>query len=214
MGNATIVEVMPEEEIKEQKESSPDRFRRLRNLPWRKIGLGFLLVLATAVAFGIGYFTVFLWERYSTSGSSESVSTENWEVYKSEVYGLGLRYPADWEAEEIKSSLVIFRPEVGEGEDTPREYISLIVASNTKRGKTLCENDQTKCSFYANEIFGERISTPESEVIFFAHGDNDFTLTLFKYGGADFTSIFEQIGESARFVNASKENTDGDAQNN
>lgn len=209
-----MVEVMPEEEIKEQKESSPDCLRRLRNLPWRKIGLGFLLILTTAVVFGIGYFTVFLWERYSTSGSSESISTENWEVYKSEAYGLGLKYPADWEAEEIKSSLVIFRLEVGEGEDAPREYISLVVASNTKRGETSCEKDQTKCSFYANGIFGERISTPESEIIFFAQGNNDFTLTLFKYEGPDFTSIFEQIGESIRFVNASKENTDGDAQNN
>lgn len=205
---------MLKEKTKEQEEVSIDRFRRLRNFPWKKVGLALLLILITAVVFGIGYFAVFLWERYSISGSSESISTENWKVYKSEVYGLGLRYPADWEAEEIKSSLVIFRPEVGEGEDAPQEYISLIVASNTKRGETSCEKDQTKCSFYVNEIFGERISTPESEIIFFAQGNNDFTLTLFEYGGLDFTSIFEQIGESIRFVNASKENTDGDAQDN
>ena len=173
-----------------------------RRITWRRVGLSFLFILATAVVFAAGYLAVILLQKYFPGSSLASPNPyENWLVYRSETYGLGLRYPDNWEAAEVKTSFVTFHQKAQqEGEVLPKDYVSLAVASNANRGKTACEKDQSACSFYANGIYGDHIVTPESETIFFANGKNDFTLTWNKYGEADHTAIFEEMGKSLRFV--------------
>jgi len=171
-------------------------------ITWRKVGRGFLFVLATAVVFSTGYLAVVLWQRYApTSFLNGPNPYENWLVYRSETHDLGLRYPDSWEATEVSTSLITFQPKIQqEGEVLPKDYISLSVSANAGRGKNACENDQSACSFYANDIYGERITTPEKEIIFFTKGENDFTLAWSKYGEADLAVIFEEMGKSLRFI--------------
>jgi hypothetical protein len=114
---------------------------------------------------------------------------------------LGLRYPDSWEAEEVNPSFVVFHQAAQtEGEILPEDYVSLVVSPSTGREPTACEQDQSACSFYANGIYGDRITTPESESVFFTKEGNDFTLTWSKYGEADYAAIFEEMGKSLRFV--------------
>ena len=189
-------------EISGEEEKATDSVKPKRRITWRRVGLSFLFILATAVVFSAGYLAVVLWQRYApTSFLAGPNPYENWLVYRSETYDLGLRYPDNWEAVEVNSVLVTFQPKPAvAGEVLPKDYISLTVASNANRGKTACENDQSECSFYANDIYGERITTPEKEIIFFAKGENDFTLTWNKYGEADHAVIFEEMGKSLRFI--------------
>ncbi len=188
-----------------------------RRIPWRKVGLGSLFVLATAVALATGYFAVLLWQHYFPSSFITTPNPyENWSVYRSEAYGLGLRYPDGWEATEVSLTLVVFRPKKVGTEALPRDYIDLSVSSNAARAKTACENDRSACSFFANDIYGEQTITPDGEMIFFSRDGNDFGLTLYKYGEADlastaeggaskygeadYASIFEEMGKSLRFT--------------
>ncbi|NIT03739.1 hypothetical protein GTO10_02285 [Candidatus Saccharibacteria bacterium] len=195
-------------EVEEQKTKG------LKKFSFKKIGLIALFVVGTVAAFGVGYAASLLWERVVTLSFEETpkISYEGWQVYKNETYGLGLRYPIDWEVQEVDSGFVVFRPKVEEGSTPPKEYVDLKVSSNENRGVTACEADQSSCSFHTNGIFGERISTPEAEIIFFSQGENDFTLSLFKYGEADFLEIFEAMGDSLRFVTLATEGTQ-DGQN-
>lgn len=180
--------------------------RGFSRVPWRKIGRAALFVFATLIVAGLGYLAVWAWQRYLPfSSEPESLLTESWQVYKSETYGLGLRYPTDWEATEVKPELIVFKPQSVEGEEGPSEYMDLAVESNENRGITACEEDQIKCSFHTNGIFGERIATPEAEIVFFSHGDNDFTVTLYKYDQTDLLAIFEEMVDSLRFVTGSSE---------
>ena len=180
-----------------------------RRINWRKIGLGFLFVLATAAALAVGYLAVILWQHYLPGSFLTGPNLyENWRVYRSETYALGLRYPENWEASEVDPSLVIFKPAVAEGETPLKDYVSLRVSSDKNRGETACEKDHNACSFFANDIYGERITTPESETIFFAKGENDFFLTWSKYSEADFAVIFEEIGKSLRFVTEESSGSD------
>ena len=172
-----------------------------REFPWRRIGLGLLFVLVTVVVFSLGYLVVLLWQDYFSNSPVSPNPYENWSVYRSGTYGLGLRYPVGWEVTGASSSLIVFQLKKEAGTAvSPRDYVDLSVSPTGKRTKNACEKDQTACSFYANGIFGERILTPESEAIFFSQGKNDFTLTLHKYGDADFSSIFDEMGKSLRFV--------------
>ena len=198
-------EISLEEEDKE-KDAKPVKPKH-RTI-WRRVGLSFLLILATAAVFAAGYLAVILWQRYFPGSFLAGPNPyENWLVYRSENYGLGLRYPDNWEATEVSASFVTFhqKPQQ-EGEVLPKDYVSLAVASNAKRGKTACETDQSACSFHANGIFGDRSSTPKQEVIFFSKDGNDFILTWFEYGEVDYASIFEEMGKSLRFT--TPENTD------
>jgi len=189
-----------------------------RKLTWRKAGLAFLFVLVSAAVFASGYLAVILWQRYFPDSFLTGPNPyENWLVYRSEAYELGLRYPDNWEVEEVNSDFAVFRQKAQtEGEVLPKDYVSLTMAANALRGKTACENDQSACSFHANGIFGDRITTPESETIFFSKGENDFTLAWAKYGevdkdggagfdsstdgGASYAAIFEEMGKSLRFI--------------
>lgn len=196
-------------EISGEEEKPAQVIKPSRKIPWRKLGLGLLFLLATAAVFAAGALAVPLLQRYLPGSFLLGPDPyENWLVYRSETYGLGLRYPVNWEAEEVKPSFVVFHQKPAqEGGALPKDYLSLAVASNAARGQTVCEKDQSKCSFYANGIYGERITTPESEIIFFAKGENDFTLTWHKYGEADFTEIFTEMGKSLRFVTESQNET-------
>ncbi|OGC59538.1 hypothetical protein A2890_01010 [candidate division WWE3 bacterium RIFCSPLOWO2_01_FULL_53_14] len=173
-----------------------------RKLTWRKAGLAFLFVLVSAAVFASGYLAVILWQRYFPDSFLTGPNPyENWLVYRSEAYELGLRYPDNWEVEEVNSDFAVFRQKAQtEGEVLPKDYVSLTMAANALRGKTACENDQSACSFHANGIFGDRITTPESETIFFSKGENDFTLAWAKYGEASYAAIFEEMGKSLRFI--------------
>lgn len=194
-----------EEKVPEPVEVKPVKSRRRIN--WRKVGLGSIFTLATATAFAGGYFGVWAWQ-YNFPGSFLTGPNpyENWLVYRSETYGLGLRYPDNWEATEVKPSYVVFRQKAQtEGEVLPKDYLNLTVASNAKRGKTACEENKSKCSFYANGIYGDRSSTPNQEVIFFSQDGKDFTLIWNKYGVVDYAVIFEDIGKSLRFTTPEQE---------
>jgi len=176
-------------------------------IPFRKIGRGLLFVLATVLLGGAGYAGAYFVDDYLGRETVE-YQKSNSQVYKSEVYNLGMRYPLDWEVEEIKPTLVVFTPVVEEGSAQPKEHLSLRVASNAARGATACETDQTACSFHANGIFGERITTPDEESVFFSKNGEDFTLTLHKYGENDFSDVFDNVIESLRFTSAAEEGDD------
>lgn len=198
---------MDSEEKKVIRSYEVKEIRPKRRINWQKVGRGFLFVLATAAAIAGGYLAVVLWQYYFPKSFLIGPNLyENWQVYRSETYLLGLRYPNDWEVIEVGDSLAVFRPIAVEGQAFPKDYISLQVSSNKNRPPTACEKDQDACSFFANDIYGERIITPESETIFFAKGENDFFLTWSKYGEADFAVIFEEMGKSLRFT--TPENTD------
>jgi len=166
------------------------------------------------LSFLAGYFSLDWYLQASGRGTESESKYADWQVYKSETYGFGLRYPNDWEAKEVKPEFTVFEPQSDESfdsaqdkeeENAPSEYISLTVASNKNRGKTLCEEDQSKCSFHTNGIFGERITTSEIESVFFSHGENDFTITLHKYDSAaevieGYIVILEEMAESFRFT--------------
>ena len=204
-----------EKEDLESKGSSSDKPVKSpndRSFPWRSIFLSFVFFVATIAVAGIGYFLVPVWEFYfAPLGKQPSNLLEDWEVYKSETYNLGLRYPNTWEVTEVNSALIIFKlKKSDESEDVSQEYVSLVVTSNVSRAKTLCEEDQRKCSFHANGIFGELIITPGVEIIFFSRREDDFTLTLHKYGGTDLAATFGEIGESLRFVVNDQENDNED----
>ena len=93
-------EISPEEEV----EVKPKR-----KITWRRVGLSFLFILATAVVFAAGYLAVILLQKYFPGSSLASPNPyENWLVYRSETYGLGLRYPDNWEAAEVKTSFATF----------------------------------------------------------------------------------------------------------
>lgn len=178
---------------------------KFRSIPWRKIGWGLLVFGLMLLSFLGGFLLMNWYLRVSESEPSIEQKYVDWQVYKNKTYGFGLRYPNDWEVKEIKPRFIIFRPQPIEGSKRPSEYINLVLTSNKKRGKTLCEEDQSKCSFYTNGIFGERTTTPELESVFFAHGENDFTLTLHKYGSAaevieGYITIFEEMANSFRFT--------------
>ncbi len=191
--------------------------RRFGAISWRKVGLAFLL-LGLAVILFLGGYLVGNWcFGEEEVGILHPAAFSDQRVYKNELYGLGLRYPKDWEAEEVTASLITFTPPAastegaGEGSTdqepaTPaREYISLTVSSNALRGKTACEEDQAQCSFYANGIYGARTSTPETESIFFSRGTNDFLFSLFRYECSDeewtdYITIFEEMADSLRFT--------------
>lgn len=187
----------------EQEEKDSDQVKKPNSkITWRRVGLSFLFILATAAAFAGGYFGVWAGQYYFPKSFLTGPNPyENWLVYRIETYSLGLRYPDNWEAAEVNSSFITFQPKPQqEGEVLPKDYLSLSAASNAQRGRTACEEDQAACSFYANGIYGERITTPESEIIFFAKGENDFTLTWSKYGEADYATIFKEMGKSLRFT--------------
>ncbi len=168
---------------------------------WRRLGIGVLFLAASALAFALGYFGVWAWQRYFPAALGPIVNLyEDWQVYKSETYALGLRYPEGWEALEVNPAFVIFRVKAKEGEAVLKDYVSLTISSNATRGKTACEDDRSKCSFSANDIFGERFSSPEEEVIFFSKDTNDFTLKWHRYGEVDFAEFFEEMGKSLRFT--------------
>ena len=140
-----------------------------------------------------GYLSLDWYLQASGRGTESESKYADWQVYRSETYGFGLRYPNDWEAKEVKPEFTVFKPQSDESSDSaqgkeeenaPSEYISLMVASNKNRGKTLCEEDQSKCSFHTNGIFGERTTTSEIESVFFSHGENDFAITLHRYDSA------------------------------
>ncbi|MEX0887994.1 MAG: hypothetical protein WDZ67_01310 [Patescibacteria group bacterium] len=194
----------PEISLEEENNPKEDKAKPRRRINWRKIGLGFVLFLATLAVFAAGYLAVILWQKYFPDSFLTGPDPyENWQVYRSETHSLGLRYSDSWEAGEVNANFVVFRQKAqAEGEVLPKDYVSLAVISNANRGKTACENDQSACSFFANDIYGDRIITPESETIFFSKGENDFTLTWWKYGedGASYASIFEEMGKSLRFV--------------
>lgn len=201
---------MDSEEEKEKEVTSSYEVKEIqpkRVINWRKIGLGFLFFLATVAALALGYLAVFLWQYYFPGSFLTGPNPyENWQVYRSETYLLGLRYPENWEITEVSKDLMVFRPVAVEGQTSPKDYVSLRVSSNKNRAQTACEKDQSACSFLVNDIYGERILTPESETIFFSKGKNDFSLTWSKYGEADFAAIFEEMGKSLRFT--APENTD------
>ena len=195
--------------VKRSYESKEIETKPKRRVTWRRAGLALLFILATAVVFSAGYLAVVLWQRYVPASFLAGPNPyENWLVYRSETHGLGPRYPDNWEATEANTSLITFQPKAQqEGEILPKDYVSLSVSSNAARGKTACESDQSACSFFANDIYGERITTPEKEIIFFAKGENDFTLAWNKYGEADYAVIFEEMGKSLRFI--TEENQEG-----
>ena len=180
----------------------------LSSLSWRKIGLALVLVLLTFLVAFLGYLTIWAWQRYLAPLSGVPDRFDGWQVYRSEVYpadggtsdalsgafSLGLRYPKDWEAKEVKASFVTFIP------SGPRDYVTLTTQPTSERPKSECEKDKTECSFYTHGIYGEKTITPETETVFFSHEGNDFTLTLFKYGDADFSPIFEEMSKSLRFI--------------
>jgi hypothetical protein len=202
---------MPEKS-EEEKTSKPDPKNKKR-FNWRKVGLWALFVLSTVLVFCLGYFSVSFWDNYFNRGSYlvNGGTNENWQIYKSEDFGFGLRYPVDWQATEVKKSLVIFKPVTGEEEQTSKEYLSLKITATGSRAETSCEKDQSKCSFYANEIFGDKTVTPDGEIIFFSNRKNDFVFTLHKYGGADLVDTFEDISQSLRFVSGSEEEENAEA---
>jgi len=178
---------------------------KFKAVPWRKIGWGLLVFGLMVLSFLGGYLAMNWYLQVSKPKSRIGQEYADWKVYKSKTYGFGLRYPKDWEAKEIKPRFIIFRPQPIEGSKRPSEYVNLVLTSNKKRGKTLCEEDQSKCSFYTNGLFGERATTPEIESVFFAHGEDDFTLTLYKYDSPaevieNYITIFEGMAESFRFT--------------
>jgi hypothetical protein len=172
-----------------------NKFKRYLPIP--------LIALLMALAGFGGFKAAEFWrDRTGTSGETEN-KYEGWSVYKSEKYNLGLRYPSDWTVSVVSVGLIVFRPPQ---EFAAKDHVILSVASGKGRSATACEKDQTKCSFYANDIWGTRATTPETEVVFFSHEDSDFTLTLNKYTTAADTlsslvSTFEDMAASARFVN-------------
>lgn len=181
-------------------------------IPFRKIGQVLLFLLATALLGGAGYMGVSLAQEYLGREAVE-YQKANSQVYKSETYHLGMRYPLDWEVEEVKPTLAIFTPAVEEGEAKPREYLSLKVSAAGKRGPTGCEKDQAACSFHANGIFGDRISTPDEETVFFSKNGSDFTITLHRYSAeVDFLPVFEGLTESLRFTSAAEAGEDGEGE--
>lgn len=215
---------------------------RFGEIPWRKAGLGFLVFGLMVIFFFGGYLSVNWYLRASEDETKIERKYADWQVYKLCLLGsaraepskseicFGLRYPKDWEAKEVKPEFTIFKPQVVESPDTAqdkeepaKEYISLTITSNKYRGKTLCEEDQSQCSFHTDGIFGERITTSEAEIIFFARGENDFTLTLYKYDSAaevvegynpseakglrrqgesrdSYITVFEEMAKSFRFT--------------
>lgn len=181
---------------------------RFKAIPWRKTGLGLFVFVLMVLAFLGGHLSMDWYLRASESADWQVMNQNkfgSWQVYKNETYGFGLRYPKDWEAEEVKPGFIVFKPQVAEGGEPVKEYISLAVTSNKNRGKTVCEEDQSQCSFHTNGIFGERITTPETEIVFFAHGENDLTLTLYRYDSSDevwegYVTIFEEMAKSFRFT--------------
>ena len=184
-------------------------------IPFRKIGLGFLFVLATALLAVAGYLGTYFLKDY-LGRKPEQYRESNSQVYKSETYNLGMRYPVDWDSQEIKPALVIFTPVVEEGETPPKEYLSLRAASSAQRPATACEQDPAECSFHANGIFGDRITTPDGESVFFTKNGSDFTVALHRYGGIAesrytddyFTTVFEGLTESLRFTSAAEKEED------
>ncbi|PIS12307.1 hypothetical protein COT70_01605 [candidate division WWE3 bacterium CG09_land_8_20_14_0_10_47_33] len=178
---------------------------KIKAVPWRKVGLGFLVFALVVLSFLGGYLAM-NWYLGKKAAKPEAVDQyAGWQTYESKSYNFTLRYPQDWKAEEVKPTFILFSPQVSEEEENPQEYILLRIASNKTRGKTLCEEDQSKCSFHTNGIFGERTTTPETESVFFAHGENDFLLTLFKYKTdpgiiTNYITVFEEMAESFRFV--------------
>jgi len=139
-----------------------------------------------------------------------SLLFSDYNVYKNDVYHLGLRYPNDWSVREITPSVVVFEPPEGQGveagsQESVQEHAVLSIVSNESRAKTACEEDQRQCSFHANGIFGDRITTPETETIFFSRGTSDFTFTLYRYNCSDevwedYVAVFEEMGASIRFT--------------
>jgi len=180
----------------------PDLVEPKRKITWRKVGRAFLFILASVLVFLAGYLAMVLWQRYVPGSFLTGPSPyENWLVYRSENYDLGLRYPDNWEATEVNASLVTFQPKPQqEGEVLPKDYLGLTISPSGSRTETACEKEETECSFHANGIFGDRSSTPEQEVIFFSKAGNDFTLTWYKYGEADYAPVFEEMGKSLRFT--------------
>uniref|UniRef100_A0A831Z0P3 Uncharacterized protein n=1 Tax=candidate division WWE3 bacterium TaxID=2053526 RepID=A0A831Z0P3_UNCKA len=172
--------------------------------PWRKVGRGILFLVLSVGAFSLGYFGVWAWQSYFPPRLGDSEPPADWQVFKSEPYLLGFRYPADWEAQTVSASFVVLRPRALEGVTLPKDYISFFIAPTGSRAQTPCENDQAACSFYANGIFGDRFSSPEEETIFFAQAGNDFTLKWHRYGEADFTEVFNEISASFRFTTPEK----------
>lgn len=178
---------------------------KFKTIPWRKIGWGLLVFGLMVLSFVGGYLAMNWYLQISKPKSRIGQEYADWKVYKNKTYGFGLRYPKDWEVKEVQPRFIIFRPQPVEGSKRPSEYIDLVLTSNQKRGKTLCEEDQSKCSFYTNGILGERISTPETEGVFFAHGEDDLTLTLYKYDSPaeiieNYITVFEGMAESLRFT--------------
>jgi hypothetical protein len=203
---------------------------KLRRIPWKKIAAG-LGITALAVLFFVGGHLLMNWYLQRGSGTSKSEYAD-WQAYSSGAYGFGFRYPNDWEMVEASPAFIVFKPKAdtssdavtgedgGETEEAEggeeaveeiKEYISLAIASNESRAKTSCEGDQSLCSFYANGIFGERTSTPETETVFFSHGEEDFTLTLYRYPSTSsgqasderwqgYVEIFEEMAASFRFT--------------
>ncbi|OGC54692.1 hypothetical protein A2797_02300 [candidate division WWE3 bacterium RIFCSPHIGHO2_01_FULL_48_15] len=193
-------------------------------ISWKKISFGLLFVLATSVATAAGYTAVALWQRYLVPLEKTEDKYVGWQVYFNEQYALGLRYPEDWEVKEVAKEFVVFTFRGAEitteqSEDStkaPRDYITLEVKAAGDRPSTECENNQLSCSFYTNDIYGEKTANPESEIIFFTKGGNDFSFIFHKYGeagfassaeggaskygDADFSKIFEDMNQSLRFV--------------
>lgn len=207
--------------------------QRIKAIPWRKIGFGLFVFVLMVLAFLGGHFSIDWYLAAREPGLVEEWKYADWQVYKNETYGFGLRHLKDWEVTEVKPEFVIFKPSSAESSDSVqdreekkaiKEYVSLTITSNklrgstefTLKGKTLCEEDQSKCSFHTNGIFGERITTPEAEIVFFAYGENDFTLTLHRYDSSDevwedYVAIFEEMAGSFRFVNEVTANCEKDA---
>lgn len=186
---------------------------KIREIPWRKIGLGLGLLTLVALFF-LGGYLLMNWYLQGRSGTDSKSEYADWQAYSNEAYGFGLRYPEDWEVTEANPTFIIFEPGAGEEEEMGeaggteeevKEYVSLVVASNDGRAKTACEEDQSQCSFHANGIFGDRTSTPEMEIVFFSHGESDFSLTLFRYDSSDeawagYKALFEEMATSFRFT--------------
>jgi hypothetical protein len=176
---------------------------KLRSLPFRKIGKAIAILFLAGALFVGGYFAVSWYFWMEQSSPVERLYGEQ-AVYKSASYGFGVRYPESWQVTEVKPRIILFSPGEEEGK-TPRDYISLVVSSNKGRPKTACEKKLSKCSFYAGGIVGEKSTSPEEEIVSFAYGDKDFTITLHKYSSslekvAQYQAIFEELAESFRFT--------------
>lgn len=206
---------------------------KLRRIPWKKLGLGLIVFGLMMLSFIGGHLLANWYFRAQEFGSALGQKYADWRVYKLCLLGaaqaepsesescLGLRYPDGWEVNEVSPLLIVFRPESGleEGEDEeglPKEHISLVTTPSGNRGKTACEEDQNQCSFHANGIFGDRVTTPETETIFSAHGADDFTFTLYRYDVSDevwesYVAIFEEMGASLRFISQAAISCEEDA---